>query len=170
MLRPILAASLLATFACLSPATAAQPPSMPVTNPSTFVAKAGASNLFEIQSSQLALTRTTTPVVMFFAHKMVDDHTTAGKGLQAAAKAESISVPTEVDSFQADELAELKKLEGVAFDTAYNAMQLMAHDQAVTLFEGYAKAGKPGPLEDFARKTLPTLEMHQTMIHTITGT
>jgi putative membrane protein len=169
MRRSLFVIPLLAALLLPAAAEAAQPTPMPVTDPQTFVNKAAPSNQFEIQSSALALKQTTTPTILMFARKMVSDHSAAGKAMAPAAKAEAVSVPATLDPQQMQEMAELQKLNGKPFDTAYVSMQLMAHDQAVMLFKGYAAAGKSGPLKSFAGKTLPTLEMHQQMIHSIAG-
>lgn len=154
----------------LSTAASAAPPTpMPVTDPQTFVSKAAPSNLFEIQSSELALKQTTTPTIVMFARKMVADHTAAAKAMAPAAKAQKLAVPDALEPVQTEELAQLQPLKGKAFDDAYVSMQLMAHDQAVMLFKGYSGAGPAGPLKSFAAKTLPTLELHQQMIHSIAG-
>ena len=50
------------------------------------------------------------------------------------------------------------------FDASYIAMQLDAHKDAVKLFEDYVQNGSPGPVKDFAAKTLPTLKHHLEMV------
>jgi putative membrane protein len=139
------------------------------TDPAGFAMTAGAANMFEIQSSQLALKQSQTPAITSFAQKMIDDHTKAGQNMEQAAKTENVPVPTALDASGQQQLTQLQGLSGKQFDDAYVAAQVTAHDQAVALFSNYSKSGKDGALKDFAGNTLPTLQDHQQMIHQIAG-
>jgi putative membrane protein len=57
----------------------------------------------------------------------------------------------------------LKKSEGKDFSSSFNAMQVDAHKDAVSLFERYAKAGDNADLKEWAGKTLPALKHHLEM-------
>lgn len=84
----------------------------------TFVTKAAAAGMLEVQASQVAITRASNPDVRAFAQRMVKDHTTVGDELKALAS-KGITVP---DSLPADERAKVDKLsalEGAKFDKAY---------------------------------------------------
>ena len=135
----------------------------PVTDPAQFAMMAGTSNMFEIQSSQLALTKAQSPDVKSFAQKMIDDHTKAGQDMETAAKAQNVTPPAKLDAANQAKLDQLNGLSGQGFDSAYDAMQLKAHQDAVALFQGYGSNGPAGALKDFAAKTLPTLQMHLQM-------
>lgn len=150
-------------------AMAIQPSSAPTTDPQVFVNKAGPANEFEIESSQLALKQTKTPAILTFARRMIADHGAAAKKMAAAAKQQAVSVPAGLDTPSQEQMQQLTPLKGKAFDSAYVSMQVMAHDQAVALFKGYSTTGQGGALKRFAAATLPTLEMHQKMIHGIAG-
>jgi putative membrane protein len=169
MLKFIPFISLLAALVLPAAAGAARPTPMPVTVPQTFLAKAAPGNLFEIESSELALKQTTTPTILMFARRMIADHAKAAKAMAAAAKAQQVAVPGKLQPMQMNEMTELRRLGGKSFDSAYIAIQVMTHDQAVMLFKSFAKSGAPGPLKSFAAQTLPTLQMHQQMIHSIAG-
>lgn len=129
-----------------------------------FVRVASEANLFEIESSKLALEKSRSDVIKAFAQQMVDDHTVAGENL-AKAVAES-----DVDSKHVEEtlsmshlqaMEKLRGLEGAAFDREYVKVQATAHKQAVILYMDYAKYGTDRPLREFADKTLPTLREHK---------
>jgi hypothetical protein len=49
------------------------------------------------------------------------------------------------------------------FPSEYDPMQVSAHEDAVSPFERYAKGGDNAKLEDWAGKTLPTLQHHLQM-------
>lgn len=132
---------------------------MQVDKPS-FVKMAGSANMFEIESSKLALQKSASDDVKQFARKMIDDHTKAGEKLTAILKEEGDAPPpTTLDPKHADAM-KLLAAAGKDFDAAYIGLQHGAHMEAVMLFRTYA--GKPDDKKvgDFAAETLPTLEMH----------
>lgn len=146
-----------------APAAAATPAA--ITDPAQFAATASASNMFEIQSSELALERAVSEDVRAFAQQMIADHTKAGDDMATAAGEEGVAPASELDQKHQEILNTLGGLEGEAFDAAYIQAQVQAHDEAVALFEGYAANGSEGPLKAFAAATLPTLQQHQAHVH-----
>jgi putative membrane protein len=149
----------------------AQPPASPdaiqpdtVTDPQQFADKATIANMFEIQSSQLALKQSSRDDIKAFAQSMIDDHTKAAGDMKTAASAQQVNLPTDLDQAHADMLKKLQAASGDAFDQLYVKMQTDGHVQAVALFKGYAQNGQDGVLKDFAGKLLPTLEHHYEMV------
>jgi putative membrane protein len=127
------------------------------------------SNMFEIQSSQLALKQTKNKDVLDFANRMITDHTKAGQDMQAAAEKQQVTVPTQLDQTHQQQLQQLQGLKDQQFDQAYIQMQLAGHQQAVQLFQQYSQSGPDGDLKTFATKTLPTLQSHLDMIQKLSG-
>jgi putative membrane protein len=131
-----------------------------------FVNKVAVSDMFEIQSSQLALTekqpdKDTKP----FAQRMVKDHQkTTGelKKLVDSGKVQA-KLPTALDSDHQKLLDELKAKTGKEFDQSYDQIQVKAHQDAVALFEAYAKDGDNADLKKWAAATLPHLKQHLKM-------
>jgi putative membrane protein len=131
----------------------------------TFAKKVAASNTFEIKSSELAQERAQSSEVKSFAQQMIADHTKAGNEFKSTLQSANITPPPEEpDAKQKATLSKLSKAKGKAFDQAYVNAQLQAHQEAVSLFRNYSKAGKTEPLKNFAAKTLPTLEHHLHMV------
>ena len=64
-------------------------------------------------------------------------------------------------------LEKLKETKGEDFDKYYAADQASAHDDAVSLFERYARNGDNAALRKWASDTLPTLKSHQKMAHSL---
>lgn len=150
------------------PSTPQQIAPLPVSDPQDFVNQAAVGNLFEIQTSQLALTQASDATVKQVAQQMVTDHTNADAQLKSAVTAQgNVTVPTALDQPHADMLAKLQAATGTDFDTLYSQMQTQAHIEAVGLFSGYASAGADGALKDFAAATLPTLQHHYEMVLTL---
>jgi putative membrane protein len=134
--------------------------------PSTqdFVTKAAQSDMFEIQSSKLALSSADAPT-KDFAQKMIDDHTkttTELKGAVGKGEAQA-TLPTDMSSSQQSMLAKLRDLHGTDFDKQYHADQVSVHKDAVSLFQRYGKVGADAQLKTWAASTVPELEHHLEM-------
>ena len=156
-MRTVVAASIAALF--FSGSVFAQDPVV-VTQPQAFVDMAASSNMFEIESSKLALEKASTQPAKDFAQHMIDDHLKAGAEMKAAADAEGIKVPAALDDKHIADLDNLAGAIGASFDQSYLAEQYAAHEETVALFTSYLTNGAPGALKDFAAKSLPTLESH----------
>ena len=128
----------------------------------TFVAQATQSNTFEIVSSELAHERAKSRAVHHIAEHLIRDHTKAQQELEATAASVGIDAPAPgLNPEQAAIVAELKGLRGKAFDAAYLQAQVVAHEQAIALFTGFASVdANPRPLRLLAISTLPVLGQH----------
>ena len=129
-----------------------------------FILQASASDVFEIESSKLALQKGDGPTKAF-AQQMIADHEKTSEELKALIASGKISgVPvtalTEDDKEEVDELAKLKDVE---FSKEYIDEQVDAHEDAVDLFKRYGKEGDNPELKAWAAKTLPALEHHYMM-------
>lgn len=145
-------------------------PAMSADTAQDFVDKAAVGGMFEVESSKLADTSAQDATVKDFAHMMVSDHTAANTKLKEIAGEQKLSMPAALDAKHQADFDKLNSAKGAAFDTAYVHAQRDAHDEAVSLFEGYAKDGDNASLKTFATETLPTLKMHQDKIKTIAET
>jgi putative membrane protein len=133
-----------------------------------FVNEAATSDMFEIQSSQLAAERTKGDV-QTFANQMVMDHTKTTSELKGLAPQSEVSLPTQMTSSQQSMLDKLKGLQGADFDKQYMDDQVSAHKDAVSLFQRYGKGGSDDKLKAWADNTLPTLQHHLDMAQGIYG-
>jgi putative membrane protein len=127
-----------------------------------FVTEAAQSDMFEIQSSQLADTKTTGGTLTF-AKQMVTDHTKTTAELKGLAPAANAPLPTAMDRSQQAMLDKLKGLNGDDFRKQYVSDQASAHKTAVSLFERYGKGGDNEKLKAWASQTLPALQHHLDM-------
>jgi putative membrane protein len=126
--------------------------------------EASASDVFEIESSKLALQKGN-DATKAFAQQMVTDHekTTAElKALLASGKVQGNPVATLTEDFK-EEVDELAKLDGDEFSEEYIDDQVEAHEDAVDLFKRYAEEGENAELKSWAAKTLPALQHHYQM-------
>ncbi|TPJ17801.1 DUF4142 domain-containing protein [Mesorhizobium sp. B2-7-3] len=164
-LTAVAPAALAQTNGTNSNAVAPMLPDSKVDTP-TFVGTVPSANEFEIQSSQLAEQKSASADVKAFAGQMIKDHTKAGEDFkQALSKGQTTaSIKPAGPALQPKDqqmLDQLKAASGKAFDEKYVMMQTEAHKQAVALFSTYAKSGDDPALKEFAKKTLPTLKMHE---------
>lgn len=150
-----------------APAAAMTPSN--VTDPAEFATMASISNLFEIETSTVAIEKAESAEVKAFAEQMIADHTKAAQEMAAAASEEGLTPATELDERHQQMLDDLENLEGAEFDAAYIEAQVAAHDEAVALFEGYSTSGANGALKEFAAATLPTLKQHQEHVEGLSG-
>lgn len=140
--------------------------SMIGTSPTTadFVKEATISDMFEIQSSMLAVNKGDTPTKTF-ATQMVLDHKKTTAEMASMLKAGTVPgmAPTAMDSMHQNMLDKLKGLSGADFTHQYHSDQVTAHKEAVSLFQRYAKGGDNAALKSWAAQTEPSLEHHLQM-------
>ena len=74
-----------------------------------------------------------------------------------------VTLPTALDANHQKMLDDLKAKSGKDFDTSYDQTQVKAHQEAVALFEAYAKSGDNSELKTWAAETLPHLKEHLSM-------
>jgi putative membrane protein len=142
-------------FACAAQAQSAQ----------DFVNKVAISDMFEIQSSRLALTKQPDNDTKPFAEKMVRDHQKTSKELKSLVDSGKVKakLPAALDSEHQQMLDGLKAKGGKDFDGSYDQIQLKTHEDAVALFGAYANGGDDPELKKWAAKTLPHLKEHLSM-------
>ena len=100
---------------------------------------------------------------------MVQDHTEAGEKMKGAALADGVVPPTAMIGKHQEQLSQLQAADEAEFDEAYLSAQVMAHDEAVALFDEFSTQGEESALREFAAETLPTLEEHKTKLHELAG-
>jgi putative membrane protein len=129
-----------------------------------FVKEAAISDMFEIQSSQLAQERGNASEKLFAA-TMIKDHQKTSDDLKSMVSSGDLKaeLPTALNSSHQSKLDKLKALKGADFSSRYDSDQLSGHKDAVSLFERYAKGGDNPKLKDWADKTLPALRHHLEM-------
>lgn len=175
MLRPAMIASALA-LALGSPALAqhssapmasmaADPGVSPLTGVSAtdYVKLAADADMYEIQSSRLALTRSKRDDVKNYAREMISDHSLTTKSLMAALKNKdrTIAAPsTRLSSENAAKIELLKKAPRASFDDLYLQQQAQAHQAAWALHKGYATDGTDPALKQIASAAVPVVERH----------
>ena len=129
-----------------------------------FVKEAAMSDMFEIESSKLALQRGN-EATKAFAQQMIDAHQKTTAELKAMLDSGNVKGPasTALSDEQKESLDELSAMNGDDFNDAYQDDQEEAHEDAVDLFKRYAQEGDNAELKAWAAKTLPDLQHHLKM-------
>ncbi|ATI13176.1 MULTISPECIES: DUF4142 domain-containing protein [Acetobacter] len=124
-----------------------------------FIQGAVWSDLFEIQSSQQALSE---PSLKDFASKMIEDHHKTSAELKQIVSDNNINnmLPVDVDESSQKKLDTLHGLHDESFVRQYRQDQITTHENALSLFQRYAKNGDNPALKKWAASTVPTLEEH----------
>lgn len=127
----------------------------------TYVAKAGAGDLYEIQSSQMATTRARTPAVRDFAQMLIADHNRSTQMVTDAARRDGLSPrPPMLEPAQRTMLRQLERARDRDFERTYLSQQVVAHQQALSLHRNYARMGRGRALRDAAGGIVPVVQGH----------
>jgi putative membrane protein len=133
------------------------------TAPQNYVAWAADSDMYEIQSSKLALSKGKSAAVKSHAQQMIADHTMTTKTLLAALPKTSPKVakpPMKLSPDNAAMIAQLKQASSGEFDALYMQQQLQAHQRAWALHKGFATDGTDPALQQVAASAVPIIERH----------
>jgi len=126
-----------------------------------YVAAAGASDQYEIQSSQLAMERTRDAGVREFAESMITDHTRSTQDVTEAARRDGLRpAPPMLMPAQRNMLRQLRMARGRQFDMLYISQQRTAHSQALTLHRNRSHMRPNSALSQAAATIVPVVEAH----------
>lgn len=133
------------------------------TSAANYVAWAADSDMYEIQSSKLALSKARNQATKDFAREMIADHTMTTKALMAALPRTEPRIakpPKALSAPNAAKIAALKDASPDAFDALYMQQQADAHKAAWSLHKGYATDGQDPALRQVAMTAVPIIEKH----------
>ena len=128
----------------------------------TFVKEAGIGGMAEVELSKLAQ-KSENADVKSFADRMIRDHTKANQELTTIATGLGVDAPKALDPEHERMRQKLQGLHGKPFDEQYIQGMVEDHNKVVKLFKDEERSGSNNSLKQFAQKTLPVLQEHQTM-------
>jgi putative membrane protein len=138
----------------------AEPVAAP-TDASGYLAKAGAGDMFEIESSKALLEKSKDAKLRDFAQSMVKAHQQSTAKVKAAAAEAKLTVaPPSLAPDQQMMLDEIKAASANTIDAVYIKDQKIAHDAALALHEGYASVGDTPALKTAAAQIAPVVKEH----------
>ena len=119
------------------------------------------SNLFEIESSRLALARSRSNAIKEFADRMVGDHTRAANRVRQILGEMGASLPPlMLEPPHQQKLDALKTVDNPQFDKAYVEAQYIEHVEAIAVVREYARSGDNERLKGLAAEALAVLQSH----------
>lgn len=130
-----------------------------------FVTAAAISDMYEVTAGKIAVQRASSPDVKAFAQKMIEAHTGTTAKLKSILASNNVNVtpPAHVDNRRQGMLDDLRGAKAADFDHRYITQQIAAHEEADTLFHGYAKDGDNPAIKTFAATTDKDIKMHLAM-------
>jgi len=132
------------------------------TKAATFVEKAAASDMYEIEAAKLVAKRSTNAEVKKFAAMMEKAHTKTTEDLKAAiaASGAAITPPMALPADLQDKLDDLTKADDKDFDKTYADDQVDVHQATLNLMQRYAQDGDTAAIKAFAAATAPAVQKH----------
>lgn len=151
-----------------APATAAASadPMSPLSAPG-YMSMAASSDMFEIESSRIALQRSQNPTVRQFAQTMIDHHTRTTQELMGIAQSAGMTPPPPQMLPPQQAALDRVRAAGPDFDSVYKMEQISGHQQALDLHRNYAAQGDVPALRDFANRTAPIVQSHLTQAQSL---
>jgi putative membrane protein len=130
------------------------------TDANGFAAAVAATDMYEIESAQLAKTKSSSAEVKELAGHIETDHKTSTAELKTAASSAGVTVTPALDAEKQGMLDQLKAASGAEFDRVYLQQQKTAHQKALALLQGYASGGDNPALKGFASKGAKIVQGH----------
>lgn len=140
------------------------------TDAAGYVAMAGASDLWEIESSKALLDKSANTDLKKFAQMMIDNHTESTQKIKTAAQSAKITpAPPKLDADQQRMLDEIKAANASGIHEAYTRHQRTAHQKALALHQNYASNGDDQALKKAAGEIVPVIQKHITELETMSS-
>ncbi len=138
------------------------PPTASVSAADTqFALQAAQSDMFEAQSSQMALQKARNPAIRQYAQRMIDYHTGTTRELRDIAGTKSMNLPMALEPQQQQALANLESASpGASFERQYLNGQIEGHTATAGTFRSEIASGLDPDLKSFAQRGLPEVERH----------
>ncbi len=147
---------LAATAVALSPSASASPSAQD----KSFMTTNAQTNLAELATARLALSRSKSTAVRMFATAMTKDHRQAQTELAAAARAAGFTLPTRPSTAQLAQADKLAKAPAPAFDDEYLQLQAQGHKTSIENTKKEIADGTDPDVVAYAKTYLPVAQMH----------
>lgn len=157
----MLAACASQTPAPVAPVAPAVDPNSPLAAP-MYMQMAASSDLFEIQSGQLAQQMSQNMAVRNYGSMLVAHHNSTSSQMMAAATAAGLTPPPPALLPNHQAMLDQLRAAGPNFDVAFRDVQVMAHQEALTLHQNYANGGDVPALRTVAAAAAPIVQQHLT--------
>jgi putative membrane protein len=134
-----------------------------------FVSNAVISDMYEIQAGQIAQAKGQSADTKAFGKMMVTDHTALSNAMKPLIIAAGKTAPAGLDERRKGLIDNLNAAAPADFDKVYLTQQDAAHNEALTLMQGYADHGDDAGLKGGAAKALPKIKAHLGHVQSLTS-
>jgi putative membrane protein len=121
-----------------------------------FVAKAADAAATLLELARLGTARAADADVKVLAKRVIEEQNAIAEGIAELARARRVELPTPPAAVR-QETAALARQSGPAFDRAFVAALVKAHDAAIALFAAEAADGRDDDIKEWAARQLPAL-------------
>jgi putative membrane protein len=132
-----------------------------------FILAAAQGGMTEVKLGELAAQKGLRDDVKEFGQMMVKDHTAINDDLKALAAQKGVTLPGSPDAKHQGMVDKMAALSGPAFDDAYIATMIKAHQQDAKAFKAESAATKDVDIKSFVDKSIPVVEEHLKLITTM---
>ena len=128
-----------------------------------FVTALATSDMYELQSAELAMAKSSTAGIDELAGMIKTDHTASTAKLKAIAPTEAADtpLPTALDERRQGLIDNLNAAAPADFDRVYLTQQVAAHNEALTLLNGFKDHTETPGLAALATEIIPKVTMHR---------
>ena len=128
-----------------------------------FVTALAMSDMYELQSAEIAATKSSTAGIDELAGMIRTDHTASSNRLKAIAPTEAAgtAIPTTLDERRQGMIDNLNQAAPADFDRVYLTQQVAAHNEALTLLNGFKDHSETPGLAALATEIIPKVTMHR---------
>jgi putative membrane protein len=140
-------------------ATASSPPPTCVSAADLIVALHQA-NRFEIAKSRLALVRSRDADIRHMARDVIRDHALLDADLRIVASDLGVTLTNTLTADQQAILRDLRHLRGVAFNTEWVDVQIVAHEDALAMIDDFLESGSDQGILDLVDESRVVVAYH----------
>ena len=131
-----------------------------------FILAAAQGGMAEVKLGELAAQKGLRNDVKAFGRMMVKDHTVINDGLKVLAAQKDVTLASDLDAIHQGMVEAMAALTGSAFDDAYIAGMIEAHQKDAKVFQAVADATQDADVKIFVDKSIPVIAGH---LHHITA-
>ena len=128
-----------------------------------FVTNLAVANMYELQAAEIAQAKSNNAQVKELATMITSDHTSAGEKLSTTAPtaAPDVTIPTALDQRRQGLIDNLNAASAEDFDKVYLEQQVAAHNEVLTLLNGFSDNTDAPALASLARELVAPITMHR---------
>ena len=124
-----------------------------------FMMAASIGSIMEVELAKVAQQQSSNSTVKDFAEMMIKDHTRIYNELKKLATDKHILLPIELEQEQKQELDELRKVSGSAFDERYMRLMVTNHEKAIADYQTGAR-NRDRDVNKLASAKIDSLKSH----------